>query len=924
MKKPLIKKILTGAVSMAMVMTMMPAQAFADEQAGAVTSFKDLYRSLGVAVQDGEGYYDAITSATNFTSFHAKDIPGTNNMEVTDNVVVVKGEEQNQKALTGVKLIGKEQAVTPLLASASHTDSCKYGSDEFIVVPDDTVEGYVWNDYLAGIYAVTVSNGETTVGAAPWIDYYGESATSGPHYNKVEIALNSGIATGSNGVTENAAMVHRYDAFYSDGKLIPGTYTVTVYSEGFTPLTAEIVVPDYEFMYAALDWDEYWTAEDVYAAGSTASSETLDGKGEADLGAFDAVTRATTNHGLHRGNYQCTVTIFDTEGNTYETAYWSEDGKTLYLTDGSSITMAKDRESGITTITTSGGETAIFDHYTVNGIKYVPVKVERKDLEAFKAAYATVENGGTLAGGYGEVNLKAYSETAAVDKTTNGLKTVTKNEDGTFTFSKAQAGKGSGLADKEIKTVDMDKLEVTVKEASGAYGEFLRVDFNGEAYGDLGANMQAVIWKYYGDVDASLIGKRGGPVALATYGTKFAADNWMHKSMGIQLGLTKSERCQLPEGTDGTGVWQITVKALGYTDTTVTVQVADENIVKPEPEVVEVIKTELLDKIDEAKALVEDEYTETSWAALKAELDESIELVSKENATQSEIDEQISHLSDAIKNLERKPVEPVVKAESAITLKAKTVTYSGKAVAIDAATVTGSKGEVTYKYYKDAECKTEVEEKDILNAGTYYVKAFVAEDDNYKSAESKAVKLIISKAKTTVKLQAKTVTYTGKAVAIGAASVEGSKGTVAYAYYKDKNCTKTVKTGDVMNAGTYYVKATVAEDKNYKSGASNVAKLVIKKAGQTLKVSAASKSVKVSKVKKTAQLTSKISVTGAKTAVTYKKVSGSSKLTLSNGKIKVKKGTKKGTYSIKVKVSAKAGTNYNAASKTVTVKVKVK
>ena len=57
--------------------------------------------------------------------------------------------------------------------------------------------------------------------------------------------------------------------------------------------------------------------------------------------------------------------------------------------------------------------------------------------------------------------------------------------------------------------------------------------------------MQAVEWTYYGS-DSSRTN------AVATYGTKFASDNWMHKSMGIQLALTESERCQLPAGTDGT------------------------------------------------------------------------------------------------------------------------------------------------------------------------------------------------------------------------------------------------------------------------------------------------------------------------------------------------------------------------------------
>lgn len=63
------------------------------------------------------------------------------------------------------------------------------------------------------------------------------------------------------------------------------------------------------------------------------------------------------------------------------------------------------------------------------------------------------------------------------------------------------------------------------------------MDLNGN-YGGLGAAMQAVKWDYYGN----------GNTVLATYGTKFAADNWMHKMMGIQLGLTHSVRCQLPAG----------------------------------------------------------------------------------------------------------------------------------------------------------------------------------------------------------------------------------------------------------------------------------------------------------------------------------------------------------------------------------------
>ncbi len=61
------------------------------------------------------------------------------------------------------------------------------------------------------------------------------------------------------------------------------------------------------------------------------------------------------------------------------------------------------------------------------------------------------------------------------------------------------------------------------------------MDLNGN-YGGLGAAMQAVKWDYYGNVIQY----------LQHMVTKFAADNWMHKMMGIQLGLTHSVRCQLP------------------------------------------------------------------------------------------------------------------------------------------------------------------------------------------------------------------------------------------------------------------------------------------------------------------------------------------------------------------------------------------
>ena len=127
--------------------------------------------------------------------------------------------------------------------------------------------------------------------------------------------------------------------------------------------------------------------------------------------------------------------------------------------------------------------------YDVLGLKYVPVKVKTSDLDALKASYRVIENGSELAGGYSEKNLVSYTGLVAnVTENTNGLKTATKNEDGSFSFSaRVNHGSESGIKDQALKTAPTaEEAGLKVKEASGSYGEFLRVDLTGN-YGDLGS-----------------------------------------------------------------------------------------------------------------------------------------------------------------------------------------------------------------------------------------------------------------------------------------------------------------------------------------------------------------------------------------------------------------------------------------------------
>ena len=422
----------------------------------------------------------------------------------------------------------------------------------------------------------------------------------------------------------------------------------------------------YKYVYAGLTWAQYWASEGVYNAANTASNATKDSHDELDKGGFDTVTRATVNHGLHRGSYQCEAIMYDKNGGSYEISYWTSANDAV-LTDGTTVKLNQPERGQITK---ADGSVAEFDHYSVVGLKYVPVAVKAEDYEAFKSQFKVVEDGSTVAGGFGENNLQSYSAVADVTAETNGLKEAVKGSDGTFTFKARTNGTGSGLKDQALQTAS--NVTATVKEASGSYGEFLRVDITGDGYGALGAKMYAVKWDYYGN----------GDKVLASYGTKFAADNWMHKAMGIQLGLTDSYRCQLPKGTDGTGKWKITVYAMGYADTVFEINATDANIVKPEAG--EADTTALKAAVEKAEALKEADYTADSWKAMQLELQEAKDLLAKEKPTQAEVDEATTHLNAA--------VEALVKADTkvTVTLNKKTATvYKGKTTTLKA-TVTGT------------------------------------------------------------------------------------------------------------------------------------------------------------------------------------------------------------------------------------------
>lgn len=497
---------------------------------------------------------------------------------------------------------------------------------------------------------------------------------------------------------------------------------------------------DYTYLYAGLTWDQYWAAENIYLQSDKAMTDSnteADARGEMDKGAFDAVSRATTNHGLHRGSYQCDAVIYGEDGSEFNVSHWSADGKTLYLTDGTDVAYAKG------TITKADGTQTKLKEYKVTGLKYVPVAVKTSELDDFKKTYKVVENDGELVGGYSEMNLSAYDLKADVTADTNGLKSATEEKDGTFKFSARKTGADSGI--KEQTLAKASKLKVEVKEAKGSYGEFLRVDINnaddadtskGEGYGALGAKMQAVKWTYYGNDSER-------KTALANFGTKFAADNWMHKSKGIQLGLTDSYRAALPGGTDGTGYWSLTVYALGYEDETVNFEVTKDNIVDTVNITENADITRLSGLVEDAKGLKESDYTAASWKDFAGELEEAEEELAKPNHYQAMVDEAYNHLDEAIKAL--------VKVEKALNAPASVkVTAKKKSFTVTWKKVSGAKGyQVQYsltKNFKKATVKnvtkTKLTVKKLKSGKKYYVRVKAAASDKKLNSGWSAAKTV--------------------------------------------------------------------------------------------------------------------------------------------------------------------------------------
>ena len=167
--------------------------------------------------------------------------------------------------------------------------------------------------------------------------------------------------------------------------------------------------------------------------------------------------------------------------------------------------------------------------------------------------------------------------------------------------------------------------------------------------------------------------------------------------------------------------------------------------------------------------------------------------------------------------------------------------------------------------------------------------------------------------------------YGDKAFALNAKA----EGTLSYASSNSKVATVNANgVVTIKGAGTAVITVTAAETDTLRKATKKVT-IKVAKASQTVTAKKVSKSLKKAALKKKASAFATKAT--AKTTVSYKVAKYANKkakkylsINKKTGKVTVKKGTPKGTYKMTVKATAAATANYNAASKSYTVTVKVK
>ena len=254
-------------------------------------------------------------------------------------------------------------------------------------------------------------------------------------------------------------------------------------------------------------------------------------------------------------------------------------------------------------------------------------------------------------------------------------------------------------------------------------------------------------------------------------------------------------------------------------------------------------------------------------------------------------------------------------AKPTMTLSKSSYVYDGK---LHKPSVTVKVGGVLLKQSSDYTVKYP---SGMTNAGKYEIK--VTLKGKYSGSVTKAFTIV--KASQAITASNKSVAM-GKTVALAAKRTKGS----GKLTYKSSNTSiiKVNASGIVtpVKAGKAKVTITAASTSNWEK-ATRVVAVTVTKGTQPMVAKAVARSASAKALKSKAVAVARpMNVTKAQGKLSYAKASGAKCLSVNKktGKVTVKKGTKKGIYKIKIKVTAAGTKNYKKGSKTVTCKVTVK
>lgn len=334
-----------------------------------------------------------------------------------------------------------------------------------------------------------------------------------------------------------------------------------------------------------------------------------------------------------------------------------------------------------------------------------------------------------------------------------------------------------------------------------------------------------------------------------------------------------------------------------------TVRAAQYTITKNEDGSFSVASTNLGKNMRAFEALDASAYTKASYKAAK-DLYDTLDGTIDEDITE----EQIKAFNDAVTALQPVATETSINAlKSAITAAKK----------VKAADYTAA----SYKTYKAAITAAET----VLNGEDFSDTEVTAATKALTDAKAKLVKLKTQSITVSVKNTKNVVSkkYGDKAFSLGAKA----KTTLTYKSSNTKIATVDRKGKvTIKAAGTVKITINAKATSTYKAATAEVLTIKIAKKAPTIKTKIGTKNLSYNTLKKRAQVFTLGTSVNSKGTLTYKKLSGSSAVSVNSktGKLTVKKGLKKGTYRVKVQIKSAAKGNYTAGSRTVTVTVRVK